>query len=371
MDDMNRRKFLGTVAGASAWTIVPRRVLGGPGYIAPSDMILLAQVGCGTQAQRQVNTGMVARPDLQFVAVVDPNKDSQNYLDWEPHGNRQRIRRFLGDDSWGASRHRHPRRARRRAREIMEAYYKKQNRPSAGIRSYEDYREMLEKETDIQGIVNITPDHQHGEHQHLGAEEGKGGDFAQAARERRSHEVRRTLQVARAEPGRRRICCLQQHAGPPHARGVDQRRRHRHGARSAQLDEPPLLAAGLAGVLRVRSAGAGRLQLGRCGRDRSRTARITRTTRSPSIAAGTPYGVGCLGDMGFYSLWQPYRILNLGVPEFVEARPNNDAVVDEQQRQRRRARVAGRPSEGQRRPLAPSGDGDRVRRSTRSGTTAA
>ena len=42
------------------------------------------------------------------------------------------------------------------------------------------------------------------------------------------------------------------------------------------------------------------------------------------------YGVGCLGDMGFYSLWQPYRILHLGVPEFVEARPNNDAFVNEQ-----------------------------------------
>ena len=41
------------------------------------------------------------------------------------------------------------------------------------------------------------------------------------------------------------------------------------------------------------------------------------------------YGAGCLGDMGFYSLWQPYRILNLGVPEFVEARPNNDAMVNE------------------------------------------
>ena len=41
------------------------------------------------------------------------------------------------------------------------------------------------------------------------------------------------------------------------------------------------------------------------------------------------YGTGCLGDMGFYSLWQPYRILNLGVPEFVEARPNNDAFVNE------------------------------------------
>ncbi len=41
------------------------------------------------------------------------------------------------------------------------------------------------------------------------------------------------------------------------------------------------------------------------------------------------YGAGCLGDMGFYSLWQPYRILDLGVPEFVEARPNNEAFVSE------------------------------------------
>ena len=40
------------------------------------------------------------------------------------------------------------------------------------------------------------------------------------------------------------------------------------------------------------------------------------------------YGAGCLADMGHYSLWQPYRILNLGVPEFVEGRPNNDAFVD-------------------------------------------
>ena len=33
--------------------------------------------------------------------------------------------------------------------------------------------------------------------------------------------------------------------------------------------------------------------------------------------------------MGHYSLWQPYRILKLGAPEFVEARPNNEAFVDE------------------------------------------
>jgi hypothetical protein len=33
--------------------------------------------------------------------------------------------------------------------------------------------------------------------------------------------------------------------------------------------------------------------------------------------------------MGHYSLWQPYRILDLGVPEWVEARPSNDAWVND------------------------------------------
>jgi len=94
MANMNRRTFL-TGLSASAFTIVPRRVLGGPGYVPPSDMILLAQVGCGTQAQRQVNTGLVRRPDIQFVAVVDPNRASDNYVDWSEGGNRNQIRRFV------------------------------------------------------------------------------------------------------------------------------------------------------------------------------------------------------------------------------------------------------------------------------------
>src|SRR5215468_10825554 len=118
----NRRQFLGGLAAASAFTIVPRRVLGGAGYVAPSDMITLAQVGCGTQAQRQVNTGLVARPDLQFVAVVDPNRDSQNYVDWDRTGNRDKIREFLGNPDWGAD-HTGHRAGREVAKQIMESYY--------------------------------------------------------------------------------------------------------------------------------------------------------------------------------------------------------------------------------------------------------
>ena len=95
MTDIDRRTFLTGLSAASALTIVPRRVLGGQGYVAPSDMIRLAQVGCGPQSQRQVNTGFVKRPDVQFVAVVDPNRDSQDYVDWNESGNRNQIRRFL------------------------------------------------------------------------------------------------------------------------------------------------------------------------------------------------------------------------------------------------------------------------------------
>ncbi len=44
-DGISRRKFLGTAAAAAAFTIVPRHVLGGQGYTAPSDKLNIACVG--------------------------------------------------------------------------------------------------------------------------------------------------------------------------------------------------------------------------------------------------------------------------------------------------------------------------------------
>ena len=326
MDDMNRREFLGNLAIASAFTIVPRRVLGGPGYVAPSDMILLAQVGCGTQAQRQVNTGMVARPDVQFVAVVDPNKDSQNYLDWETFGNRARIRKFLDEPNWGAD-DTGIRAGRDVARQIMETYYKKHDRPSTGIRSYEDYREMLEKESDIQGIVNITPDHQHGCINVAALKKGKAA-ISHKPLASVLFEVRRAVQLARDS------------SVPTHLL-----------AYSNSPDRHTLAAwinAGVIGTIREVHNWTNRPFWPQGWQEYYKS--------GPPVPAGFnwelwqgpepdrpyhpnytftiyrgwyAYGAGCLGDMGFYSLWQPYRILNLGVPEFVEARPNNDASVDD------------------------------------------
>ena len=50
----NRREFIGTVGLGSMATIVPRHVLGGKGFVAPSDKINIAYIGCGTQGLREM-----------------------------------------------------------------------------------------------------------------------------------------------------------------------------------------------------------------------------------------------------------------------------------------------------------------------------
>jgi hypothetical protein len=326
MTTVSRRAFLGGLGAASALTIVPRRVLGGPGFVPPSDQLLLAQIGCGTQAQRQVNTGLVTRPDLQFVAVVDPNRDSQDYVDWQRWGNRDDIREFLGDPAWGAA-DTGIRAGREVARQIMERYYEKQNRPARGIRSYEDFREMLEKEPDIQGVVNITPDHQHGSINIAALRKGRAA-ISHKPVASVLHEVRRTVQAAR------------QSTAPSHLL-----------AYSNNPDRHTLAAwinAGVIGPVREVHNWTDRPFWPQGMQEYHKS--------GPPVPAGfnwelwqgpepdRPYhpaytfavyrgwyafGTGCLGDMGHYSLWQPYRILKLGVPEFVEARPSNEALVDE------------------------------------------
>ena len=159
---MNRRKFIGsTAATAATLSVVPRHVLGGPGYIPPSDKITVANIGCGTQGLREM-PGMLENPEVQVVSVCDPNKFTTDYLDWSPHGIRNVIRRSLGDPEWGAGYRGIPG-GRDIGLEFVEKYYGK-NKPSGqykGCSSYEDYRELLEAEKDIDAVKIMTPDHHH------------------------------------------------------------------------------------------------------------------------------------------------------------------------------------------------------------------
>ncbi|TAL75409.1 MAG: Gfo/Idh/MocA family oxidoreductase [Bacteroidetes bacterium] len=160
---INRREFLGSAATASlALTVVPRHVLGGPAYVAPSDKITLGYVGCGTQGLREM-TALIQNPALQIVAVCDPNKFTTDYVDWSPNDVRDSIRRALGDKSWGEGLKGIPG-GRDIGQEFVQKYYGKSKDSGTykGCSSYEDYRELLEKESDLNAIKIMTPDHLHG-----------------------------------------------------------------------------------------------------------------------------------------------------------------------------------------------------------------
>jgi predicted dehydrogenase len=108
---MNRRNFLVSTAGAAAFTIVPRQVLGGPRHTAPSEKLNMAGIGVGGKGAGDI--GGVSSENIVALCDVDEKQ----------------------------------------AGETFEKY------PRA--KKYHDFRKMLEKEKSIDAVVVATPDHVH------------------------------------------------------------------------------------------------------------------------------------------------------------------------------------------------------------------
>ena len=69
---VSRRKFIGSTAAIVAGlSVVPRHVLGGPKFVAPSEKVNIAIIGCGGQGQSNVRA-LLQQPDAQIIAVADP-----------------------------------------------------------------------------------------------------------------------------------------------------------------------------------------------------------------------------------------------------------------------------------------------------------
>lgn len=160
-ENPNRRQFLAPAATTVAFSIVPRHALGGPAFVAPSDKLTLAYIGCGTQGLREL-LRLVANPEVQVVAVCDPERDNTNYVDWSKTGIRDSIRKVLEEPNWGAG-VQGVRAGREVAREIIQTYYakKRSSEKYRGCSAYEDFRELLEKEKDLDSVKVMTPDHHH------------------------------------------------------------------------------------------------------------------------------------------------------------------------------------------------------------------
>jgi GFO/IDH/MocA oxidoreductase family protein len=163
-NDQNRRKFLGTAAATTAaFTIVPRHVLGGPGVVAPSDKITLGHIGTGTEGLREIQP-LLAAPEIQIISVCDPNRHAIGYRDWSKTGLRDGIRRMLGDSNWTAGAEDAIPGGRDAAKNIIDTYYskKRSGEKIRGCSTYADFREMLDKEKDLNAVKIMTPDHLHG-----------------------------------------------------------------------------------------------------------------------------------------------------------------------------------------------------------------
>src|ERR1051325_4006893 len=155
-----RRKFIGTAGVAAAgFTIVPRHVLGGAGFVPPSEKITLACIGFGTQAIREIG-GILARPEVQIVSVCDVEKDGNSYLEWSKNEIRATIRRLIDNPAWREGSDHTPG-GRDVGKEVVEAYYAKQRGKEQfkGVTTYVDFRELLEKEKDVTAVKIMTPDH--------------------------------------------------------------------------------------------------------------------------------------------------------------------------------------------------------------------
>jgi hypothetical protein len=161
---INRRKFVEVMAsGALAFTIVPRHVLGGKNFIAPSDKVTLAYIGVGTQGIREM-LPLLTMEQFRVVAVCDPNRDARGYRDWSPHGLLNEIRKAINKPDWNSGGDNLIPGGRENGKSIVDTYYANLHPELKykGCTAYSDFRELLEKEKDLDSVKIMTPDHLHG-----------------------------------------------------------------------------------------------------------------------------------------------------------------------------------------------------------------
>jgi predicted dehydrogenase len=136
---LSRRGFLRRGATVAAAAIVPRYILGGAGFVAPSEKLNIAVIGTGGRGKNLIE-GILRYDDAQVIAIADVTE-------------REDYSRFYYRGVSG----------RLPVRDLVEKHYgdKKEKGEFGRCRDYVDFREMLEKEKSIDAVMVATPDHTH------------------------------------------------------------------------------------------------------------------------------------------------------------------------------------------------------------------
>jgi predicted dehydrogenase len=314
----SRRQFIGTAAlTAAAATVVPRQVLGGARHIAPNDKINIGYIGCGTQGLRQLMPAL-KKPEINIVAVCDVNRRSDDYPEWGRHELNNKVRDFLGDPGW-AKEARGGLCGREIGRELVDRHYAREKRSgqASGCHAYADFREMLEKEKDLDAVYIMTPEHLHGTIAVRAMRLGKHVITHKPLANVLS-EMRLARDTARQTGAATHMFCASDKASTPllcewiwndaigpvrEVHNWSSRPFWPQGMTALPSDTPPV-PAGLDWDLWLGPV----------------PPRPYHPAYTHAVFRGWfDFGTGALGDMGHYSFYQIFRILKLGVPLSVEA----------------------------------------------------
>ena len=320
---VSRRTFLERSATTAAVTLVSRHVLGGPRHVPPSDRINVAYVGCGTQGLRQLMPALKS-PDLRIVAVCDPNRKSEDYVEWYPHELRDTVRTFLSDPTWAEGTRACPC-GREVGQELVDRHYG--SKPGAGCRAYTDFREMLAKEKDLDAVYIMTPDHLHATVALAAMKAGKHV-IVHKPLGNVLHEARLVIETARETGAATHMFCAAGQQSTPQLSEWIQggaigpvREVHNWSTRPFW---PQGMTTRPSETVPVPDGLDWDLWLGP----------VPHRPYSPAYTNAVfrgwyDFGTGALGDMGHYSFFQIFKILKLGSPLTVEASRSQYWKIDD------------------------------------------
>ena len=145
-EKMERRSFIKTAAAFGALAVSPRIVMGGAKYISPNEKLNIAAIGLGQQGSRDIRN--LETENIVALCDVDYKNAAETF-------------------------NRHPNAAK-----------------------YKDYREMLDKQKDIDAVMIATPDHTHAIISVAAMQAGKHV-YCQKPLTHSIYEARRVAQVAK------------------------------------------------------------------------------------------------------------------------------------------------------------------------------